>query len=325
MSDGKLSHLVSCSQFRSASQLSGLFRLADQFRGHARPSRRNRYTPLQSARGRILATLFYEPSTRTRLSFESAQIRLGGEVLSTEAAGAFSSHAKGESLEDTIRVVSSYADAIVLRHPTPGAAARAAAVSSVPVINGGDGDNEHPTQALLDVYTIRCEVGIAEGLTVALVGDLKHSRTIHSLIGLLLLYPGVRLVLVSPDGLRLPEQCSRAISAAGAEVWCEDSLTGAVARRPDVVYMTRLQRERHEHGATTLEAWPDFCLNASHMKSLRDDAIVLHPLPRLAEVPAELDSDPRCAYFHQSAYGVAVRMAVLSSLYFGEPGADLGL
>lgn len=273
------------------------------------------------ARGRLLATLFYEPSTRTRLSFEAAQYRLGGQVLSTEAAGAFSSHVKGESLKDTIRVIGSYADAIVLRHPDAGAAEVAAAVSRVPVVNAGDGDNEHPSQALLDLYTIHREVGIADGLTVALVGDVRHSRTIHSLAKLLVLFPGVEIVFAHPEGMGPPNDLLAHVVDAGGAVGRADSVEEAVRRfRPAVVYMTRLQKERHESGTFPQIGWGEFCLTPRLADAMGQQSIIMHPLPRLGEIPPEVDRDPRAAYFRQAAYGVPVRMAILAALY-GRPRA----
>ena len=306
-----MNHLVSCDQIDRPT-LDALIRSADRFERMA-----GRLNP-NEGEGRLLATLFYEPSTRTRLSFEAAQYRLGGQVLSTEAAGQFSSHVKGESLEDTIRVIGSYADAIVLRHPEAGAAARAAAVSPVPVINAGDGDNEHPTQAVLDLYTIHREVGLQDGLTVALSGDVRHSRTIHSLARLLALYKGIELVFAHPENQGLPADVSAALHAAGVAVTHVKTLREAVEGcRPDVLYMTRLQRERHEVGATWREDWREFCLTPELLGRLKNHTAVLHPLPRLSEIPAALDADPRAAYFRQAAYGVPVRMAILAALYRG--------
>jgi aspartate carbamoyltransferase catalytic subunit len=311
-----LKHVISCEQF-TRQDLDAIFVMADWF------LRDPQCSPYHNGADTILATLFYEPSTRTRLSFEAAQARMRGQTISTEAAGVFSSHVKGESLEDTIRVVSSYADAIVLRHPDSGAAKRAALVSPVPIINAGDGDNEHPTQALLDLYTIHREVGLEDGRVIALAGDVRHSRTIHSLLRLLALFPGVEVVLAYPDGLGPTNDVLRMIDAGGLAVNHVDSLGGAVHRfKPDVVYMTRLQTERHDAGALGVlrepgksPPWGDFCLTKEMAAKLGPHMVVMHPLPRREEIPTWFDSDPRAAYFRQAAYGLPVRMALLSGLY----------
>ena len=267
-------------------------------------------TPL---RDQIMASLFYEPSTRTRLSFESAMLRLGGEVISTENAREFSSAAKGETLEDTIRVVSHYADIIVLRHFEQGASERAAAVSEVPIINAGDGAGQHPTQALLDLYTIQKELGCIDGIHIVLVGDLLNGRTTRSLSYLLGKYEKVTISLVAPKALSMgtdiKEYLTRHnIAFEEQESW-NDSLKTA-----DVVYMTRIQKERFKN----LDAYNNFkgayVLTRSEVESMKEKSIVMHPLPRVDEIATDVDSLPQAAYFRQAQYGVLVRMALLQFL-----------
>jgi aspartate carbamoyltransferase catalytic subunit len=263
-------------------------------------------------RNRILATLFFEPSTRTRLSFEAAMLRLGGQVLSAPDPAGLSA-AKGETLEDTIRMVGGYADAIVLRHPEQGAAARAAAVSPVPVINGGDGAGQHPSQALLDLYTIKKELGRLDHLRVGLAGDLKHGRTVHSLALLLALFPKNKLVLMAPSGLGLPLEMQEALIRRGAVVE-EKANLDAAAPDLDVLYQTRLQRERLAgSGVTSALARVD----AGLLGRMPAHAILMHPLPRVDEIDPAVDVDPRAAYFRQAANGLPVRMAILHWLMCG--------
>ncbi len=303
--EGGTRHVVSAEQF-SPSLLDELFASADEMGRRLQAVR----PPLLP--GRVMATLFYEPSTRTRLSFESAMLRLGGQVVSTENARDFSSAIKGETLEDTVRIVGGYADCIVLRHPEEGAAARAAAVSPVPVINAGDGRGEHPTQALLDLYTIRAELGRLEELRVVMAGDLANGRTVHSLIRLLSQYRGLRVTLAGPAQLRLPEPTVRALRRSGAEVREADSLLEAVVGA-DVVYQTRIQAERLSEPIS--EAGSDaarFRVTREVMAALPETAVVMHPLPRVGEIDPEVDSDPRAAYFRQARNGVPVRMALLA-------------
>lgn len=261
-------------------------------------------------RGRIMATLFYEPSTRTRLSFESAMCRLGGAVIGTEAAREFSSAIKGESLEDTIRMVEHYADVIVLRHDQAGASQRAAAVSAVPIINAGDGPAEHPTQALLDVFTIDTELGRLEDLHVALCGDLRYGRTARSLVLLLSQYPGVRLSFVAPAVVQMGADILALLDTRGVPYDVTDNLA-EVAPQLDVLYQTRIQKERFENPSDFAAARGSTRVDAALMKRLPAHAIVMHPLPRVDEISPEVDSDPRAAYFRQARNGVAVRMALL--------------
>jgi aspartate carbamoyltransferase catalytic subunit len=264
--------------------------------------------------GRIMATLFYEPSTRTRLSFESAMLRLGGQVVGTENARDFSSAVKGETLEDTVRIVAGYSDCIVLRHFEEGAAARAAAVSTVPVINAGDGPGQHPTQALLDLYTIQSEIGRLDGLHVVMVGDLAHGRTVHSLAYLLALYHDLRVTLVAPEQIRMSAGVVEHLLKHGAQLQESEDLLEAV-RDADVVYQTRIQLERFD------EPWDEsedqrrlFRINEEVMAALPQSAIVMHPLPRVGEIDPAVDQDPRAAYFRQAQNGLVVRMALLRTL-----------
>jgi aspartate carbamoyltransferase catalytic subunit len=295
----RLRHVVSSEQFDRAA-LTALFDRAAALEG-VRDDRLAR---------RVMASLFYEPSTRTRLSFESAMLRLGGSVLGTEAAHTFSSAIKGETLED---MVSTYADVIVLRHDQLGAASRAAAVSSVPVINAGDGPGEHPTQALLDLYTIQREVGHIDGVHVAFCGDLRFGRTARSLALLLAQYPGVRFAFVAPDVVQVGADILSRLDRHGVPYQLTDSLRD-VAADVDVVYQTRVQKERFVNAAEFDEARRAIRIDARLMRALREDAVVMHPLPRVDEIDPEVDTDPRAAYFRQAANGVAIRMAVLEML-----------
>jgi aspartate carbamoyltransferase catalytic subunit len=262
---------------------------------------------------RVMATLFYEPSTRTRLSFESAMLRLGGSVIGTEAARTFSSAIKGETLEDTVRMVSTYADLIVLRHDEAGAAARAASVASVPVVNAGDGPGEHPTQALLDLYTIERELGHIDGVRVAFCGDLRFGRTARSLALLLALYPDVRLTFVAPPVIQVGGDILARLEARGVPCTLADQLTD-VLDDVDVVYQTRVQKERFTDPLEYEQARTAIRIDGAIMRQLPAKAIVMHPLPRVDEIAPEVDADPRAAYFRQAANGVAIRMALLEML-----------
>ncbi len=260
--------------------------------------------------GRIMAALFYEPSTRTRLSFESAMLRLGGRAIGTDNAREFSSAAKGETLEDTIRIVAGYADVIVLRHHEEGAARRAAAVSDVPVINAGDGKGQHPTQSLLDLYTVQDELGHVDGVRVAMVGDLANGRTARSLAYLLSKYRDVELWFVAPPQVAMGGDIKQHLDAQGIR-WHETRDLGAVLPEVDVVYQTRIQRERFEDDAAYRAVSGVYLIDAEAMARLRPGAIVMHPLPRLNEIDPAVDADPRAAYFRQARNGVQIRMALL--------------
>ncbi|HUG17090.1 MAG TPA: aspartate carbamoyltransferase [Thermomicrobiales bacterium] len=263
--------------------------------------------------GKILATLFYEPSTRTRLSFESAMLRLGGQVISAEDASETSSAVKGESIEDTVRIVESYADAIVIRHPLAGTPERGAAVASVPIVNAGDGAREHPTQALLDLLTISEELGRIDDLTVAMVGDLRYGRAPRSLAMLLGLTRNCRLNLVAPPGIEMAGDVLRTLSELGVGISFEPDLMD-VASDVDVIYVTRVQRERFPSDEAYRAARGSYRFTTEHLRVMKRDSIVMHPLPRLDEVDPGVDADPRSAYFRQARNGVFMRMALLDLL-----------
>jgi aspartate carbamoyltransferase catalytic subunit len=259
----------------------------------------------------ILATLFFEPSTRTRLSFESAMARLGGHVISTPNANEMSSAVKGETLSDTIRMVNGYADVIALRHPHEGASAEAARVADIPVLNAGDGAGEHPTQALLDAYAIRRHHGTLDGITVTALGDLAYGRTVHSLALLLAKFDNVTLRTVAPEGLEFPSLLAGEVRAQGLKLEAFHSLGDAV-RDADVLYVTRLQKERlPEHLRNLAGA---YALDRPGLAALPQHALIMHPLPRVDELPEWVDTDPRAGYFDQAKGGVFVRMACLATV-----------
>jgi aspartate carbamoyltransferase catalytic subunit len=266
---------------------------------------------LDLLRGKILATLFFEPSTRTRLSFEAAMHRLGGRVLSVSEAKSTSA-SKGESLHDTIRTVDGYADAIVIRHPEIGAAEVAAKATAKPVLNAGDGAGEHPTQSLLDLYTIRKEQRKVDGLTITLVGDLKHGRTVHSLATLLSQF-SVSFRFVAPEALRMPRDVVERVQAKGADVRETDDL-GRALGESDVVYMTRIQRERFADPTEYDRLKDAYVLTRAALAKAKRSVTVMHPLPRVNEIATDVDDLPGAAYFRQSANGVPVRMALLALL-----------
>jgi aspartate carbamoyltransferase catalytic subunit len=266
---------------------------------------------LNLLKGKILATLFYEPSTRTRLSFETAMQRLGGGNIGMGSVES-SSVAKGETLIDTVRTVSQYADVIVIRHPRTGSAKEAADAVDVPVINAGDGAGQHPTQALLDVYTIYKELKTLKKLRVSLVGDLKNGRTVHALVELLSLF-GARLYFVSPNTLRMPEGITSNLKQKGIEVEETEDLFKA-ASESDLIYMTRIQKERFENLSDYERVKGSYIINGEFLKRLRKEIVILHPLPRVEEINPEVDSYPGAAYFRQVRNGVFVRMALLAMI-----------
>jgi len=262
-----------------------------------------------SLKGRILATLFFEPSTRTRFSFESAMFRLGGQVLTAENALEFSSASKGETLEDTIRVMNSYADAIIIRHPEIGAADRAAHVSKVPIINAGDGAGQHPTQAHLDIYTIHREIGHLDNIHVCIVGDVRYYRAARSLSYLLGRFDHVHLTLVSLPELRMSEELKAYLDkheVTYTEVESLDPVIGDI----DVLYQTRMQKERLS-AETYEQANGRYIIDRSRADAMKEGSIIIHPLPRVGEITPEVDDSPRAVYFRQVRYGLLIRMALL--------------
>lgn len=260
-----------------------------------------------------IATLFYEPSTRTRLSFETAMLNLGGSVIGFSSSQS-SSASKGESVSDTIRVISCFADIAAIRHPKEGAAIVAASKSGIPVINAGDGGHQHPTQTLTDLMTIRTLKGRLDHMTVGLCGDLKFGRTVHSLINALSRYKGVRFVLISPPELRVPDYIKEDVLDPKGIEYKEVVSLDDVIPELDVLYMTRVQRERFFNEEDYLRMKGFYILDAKKMKLAKDDMYVLHPLPRVNEITVEVDDDPRAAYFKQVQFGVYVRMALIMTL-----------
>ena len=263
--------------------------------------------------GKKLATLFYEPSTRTRLSFEAAMLNLGGSVLGFASADS-SSATKGESVSDTIRVISCYADICAMRHPKEGAAYVASTKSSIPVINAGDGGHQHPTQTLTDLYTIRSLKGRLSNMTVGLCGDLKFGRTVHSLISALIRYPGIKFVLISPEELRIPSYIREDVLRANNIPFTEVERLEDAIPQLDVLYMTRVQKERFFNEEDYVRLKDFYILTKAKMELAPEDMIVLHPLPRVNEISVEVDDDPRAVYFKQAQYAVYVRMALILTL-----------
>lgn len=263
--------------------------------------------------GKKLATLFFEPSTRTRLSFEAAMYELGGHVLGFSEAQS-SSASKGESVADTVRVVSCYADIIAMRHPKEGAPRVAAMKAAVPVINAGDGGHNHPTQTLADLLTIQREKGRFSGLTVGFCGDLQFGRTVHSLIGALSRYPDIHIVLISPDELRVPGYVRKEVLERGHIDFVETHSLEEAMPQLDVLYMTRVQRERFFNEADYVRLKDSYILTPEKLQSARADLSILHPLPRVNEIAVAVDNDPRACYFKQVLYGKFIRMALILKL-----------
>jgi aspartate carbamoyltransferase catalytic subunit len=295
-------HVVRSQQF-DRKTLEELFQLADALEKW----------PDDCMRGKIMASLFYEPSTRTRFSFESAMMRLGGNVLTTENAKEFSSAAKGETIEDTIRVVNHYADVIVLRHFEEGAAERAAAVSEKPIINAGDGKGQHPTQALLDLYTIARECKKIDAISIGMVGDLKNGRTVRSLSYLLGKYKHVTIHFVSPKELRIGNDIKAYLNRHNVH-FAENTKLEDVAARVDVLYQTRIQRERFSDKKEYEKFKGVYVITPKVAQLMKRGAIIMHPLPRVDEILPSVDSSKKAIYFKQARYGLLIRMALLKKL-----------
>jgi len=288
----------------SKKEIDTLIKIASDFEKELK-----RRDALSLLKGKILATLFYEPSTRTRLSFEAAMQRLGGGVIGMGSVES-SSVAKGETLADTVRTVCQYADVIVVRHPRTGSAKEAADVAPIPVINAGDGTGQHPTQALLDIYTIKKETGSLKNLTIAMVGDLKNGRTVHALVEVLSLFQ-TRLYFVSPGGLRMPEAITANLKGKGIDVVETEDMLEA-ASESDLLYMTRIQKERFEDLSEYERVKGYYIIDGDFLGKLKEKITILHPLPRVNEISPEVDTYPGAAYFRQVRNGVFIRMALLA-------------
>jgi aspartate carbamoyltransferase catalytic subunit len=286
-------------------ELDQLFDLANDIEAH-----RDKYA--HACDGKKLATCFYEPSTRTRLSFEAAMLNLGGQVLGFSDA-ASSSASKGESVSDTIRIISCYADICAMRHPKEGAPMVAASHSNIPVINAGDGGHQHPTQTLTDLLTIRSLKGRLGDFTIGLCGDLKFGRTVHSLINALIRYPNIRFIFISPPELKVPDYITDMLTEKGIPfeevIRLEDCMP-----QLDLLYMTRVQKERFFNEEDYVRLKDFYILNEEKLESAKKDLLILHPLPRVNEISVEVDDDPRAVYFKQAQYGVYVRMALILTL-----------
>jgi aspartate carbamoyltransferase catalytic subunit len=301
----RLRHVIESQQF-SRSLLEELFARSEEIK-------REPHKFMGRLNGQVMAALFYEPSTRTRLSFEAAMLRLGGQTMGTDNAREFSSAAKGETLEDSIRIVGGYADVIVIRHNEEGAAKRAASVSSVPIINAGDGPGQHPTQALLDIYTIKDELNRVDGIKVAMVGDLANGRTVRSLTYLLSKFKDIKIWFVSPPAVAMRDDLKIHLDEHHIS-WVETEDLESVLPEVDVVYMTRIQKERFADPDAYNAVKGIYRLDARSLALMRKYSIVMHPLPRIDEIAPEVDEDPRAAYFRQARNGLPVRMALLDRL-----------
>ncbi len=297
-----LHHIIESQQFDTKT-IAKLFALADKLAKK----------PGSPLKGKIMASLFYEPSTRTRFSFESAMLHLGGQVITTENAEEFSSAQKGETLEDSIRIVSGYVDVIVMRHHQEGASRRAAAVATVPVVSAGDGPGQHPTQALLDLYTIKKEIGKIDGITIAFVGDLKNGRTIRSLSYLLGKYKNVKIFFVSPKELKVGNDIKEYLDKHAVS-YEETADLAKVAPLVDVLYQTRIQKERFANEAEYKKLKGVYQIDMRLVDTMKKKSIIMHPLPRVDEILPEVDASPKALYFKQAKYGLFVRMALLASI-----------
>lgn len=301
----KLKNLVDIKDL-SIKEIDELIKVANDIIAH-----RDKYS--HKCEGKILATLFFEPSTRTRLSFESAMLRLGGKVLGFSDANC-SSTAKGETLGDTIETVSGYADIIAMRHPKEGAPAVASKRASIPIINAGDGGHNHPTQTLTDLLTISREKGRLDNLTIGLCGDLKFGRTIHSIISAMSRYKNIKFVLISPDELKLPDYTITEVLKKNNIEYIETNDLEEYMEELDILYMTRVQKERFFNEADYLRLKDYYILNKKKLEKAKKDLCIMHPLPRVSEISPDVDDDPRAKYFDQAHNGVYIRMALILKL-----------
>jgi aspartate carbamoyltransferase catalytic subunit len=309
MSAFALDHVIESQQF-DRDLLELVFETADQMKTDLYGERRL----AKFLDGKIMASLFYEPSTRTRFSFESAMRRLGGSVITTENAREFSSAAKGESLSDSTRIMNGYADVIVMRHNEAGSAARAAEISTIPIINAGDGAGQHPTQALLDMYTIVDAFPGVNDLKIAMVGDLRYGRTVRSLSYLLTKYEKVEIIFVSPPVCKMEGDIKAYLDKYSIS-WREETDLEKVAPEVDCIYMTRIQKERFHSVEDYQAAASKYILSPELVYAMKPSAIIMHPLPRVDEIPGEVDGDPRARYFEQAQNGLYIRMALLYLLF----------
>jgi len=304
----RLKHIIEAKQFSDRALLEELFSRAEYME-----KKDKIFDVPQSLNRKRIASFFYEESTRTRFSFESAVLALGGSVVSTENASQFSSVAKGETLEDTIRTLNGYVHAIIMRHNEEGSAKIAAQFSNVPVINAGDGKGEHPTQALLDIYTINKEIGRIDDFSIAMIGDLKYGRTIHSLTHLLESHKNVNIYFVSPESLSVPKRNTDSLIASNVFFDETDKLED-VLDCTDVFYVTRIQKERFKKTSDYEKVKDSYRIDKKIMRKINKDAIIMHPFPRVNEIDPKIDTDPRAAYFRQSRNGLYIRMALLDMI-----------
>lgn len=303
MFDFKGKDILNGSQF-SRDDLEHVMKVADDFK-----KKLDSHSSCDLLRGYVMGALFFEPSTRTRLSFETAMHRLGGSVVGFSSAES-TSVAKGETLADTIHTIDQYVDVIAMRHPAVGSAAEAAKIANAPVLNGGDGAGQHPTQALLDLYTIREECGKVDGITLVLCGDLKNGRTVHSGVEVYKNYK-VKLICVAPEQLKMPEEISSKLKAQGVDIEETSDLAGAV-KKADVLYMTRIQKERFADVSEYEKLKGAYILTREMIDQINPKLITMHPLPRVNEITTDVDSHPGAAYFRQAHNGVCVRMALIA-------------
>jgi aspartate carbamoyltransferase len=303
-----MKHILTAKQFTKKEDLNEILVLARYFKTHLK-------SPIVASRlkNKVIATIFFEPSTRTRLSFESAALRLGGKVISCENAFGNASAAKGESIEDTTRVVSGYADLMVIRHPEKDSVCKGAQRSSIPVINAGDGVGEHPTQGLLDIFTMYEEFGDLSNKEITFVGDLKNGRTLHSTIQLVALFPNTTINLVSPDLLPLPQDLITLLQTKNCSIHQYNSWESCITST-DVLYMTRVQKERFNSENEYKSVKDNFILTEAIAQTMKKESIIMHPLPRVNEIDSAVDTNERARYFQQAHNGLYVRMALLDLL-----------